>query len=477
MKKKLKIISVFLLTIALGINTLNVIAYDPDDDSVCGEGEILHTNYYMFLDVANRETLMGSAFTNNGTKNWNHYTGAPKYNNIHSTIVPGGNIIAQNNLRITNGSQATLTNSSSIEWTAAEYWQHFYAGMVDIRTGEKSKNKIYDEDIRTTYLFHNGNWWSYQDEAQDNNAGTSHTDNQLSNNKLYSYLANNISNIATSTIVTKGTALPLTNITPTNLQASFEGTSYFFRVNRTYTPESLTDIPGFTLGSSTDRIYAPAAYYVQYCIKKGEKTIEYDQNYEGEPAENMPSNQKFNALCTNISDKIPEREGYEFLGWNTDKDASKPSMIAGSDEYKYAPGEQYCGNSIKLYAIWKEKGADEPEDKPFTVTYDANKGTDAPAPQEGNANDNTCVKISDQGKMTLAKNKFLGWSTKEDAAEPDKKYAPGTEYCGEEGDLTLYAIWNAATGVSAHVIAFGIVAMTAGVALVVAKKKNLFKQI
>ena len=127
MKKKLKIISVFLLTIALGINTLNVIAYDPDDDSVCGEGEILHTNYYMFLDVANRETLMGSAFTNNGTKNWNHYTGAPKYNNIHSTIVPRGNIIAQNNLRITNGSQATLTNSSSIEWTAAEYWQHFYA--------------------------------------------------------------------------------------------------------------------------------------------------------------------------------------------------------------------------------------------------------------------------------------------------------------------------------------------------------------
>ena len=128
---------------------------------------------------------------------------------------------------------------------------------------------------------------------------------------------------------------------------------------------------------------------------------------------------------------------------------------------------------MTLYAIWKEKEANGP----FTVTYDANKGTDAPAPQNGDSSNNTCVKISDQGKMNLSKNEFMGWSTKEDAPEADEKYAPGTEYCGEYGDLTLYAVWNAKTGVSAHIIAFGLVAVLAAVALIVAKKKNLFKQI
>ena len=487
MKIKMKLLGVFLLTLVLGINTLSVRAYDPEDDSVCGEGQILHTNYYLFLDTNARSSLM--SYTNNGTVRWTHYTGAPKYNNIHDLIVPNTLIKARNDIKITDGNRSNFSEeSTSIEWTIVEYWEHYYATEHDIKEGAKSPNKTYDENIRTTYFLHNGAWWSYTSDSDE--TGTVQTGNGSSTKGLYAYLKNNITNLAASDLVKKGTVLPITKIEPRSLDASIESSSYFFRVSRDYTPESLTGdnynaTRGFTLDSTTDRTFGPGAYYVQFCIEANAKTIQYKQNYEGEAPVDMPEDQTFSSTCTEvgegISSLIPKREGYEFLGWNTDKDADKPAMVEITDEdnntvsvQKYAPGNQYCGNSIVLYAIWKEK---TPEDGPFTVTYDANGGTNAPAPQNGDTSTNTCVKISDKGKMTLTKNKFLGWSTKEDAPEADSKYAPGKEYCGENGDLTLYAVWSADTGVSAHVIAFGIVTVAAIGALVVAKKKNLFKQI
>lgn len=49
-----------------------------------------------------------------------------------------------------------------------------------------------------------------------------------------------------------------------------------------------------------------------------------------------------------------EREGYMFLGWSTDKDASKP---------EYRVGEYYYGEEdLYLYAVWREKGEYEPGD-------------------------------------------------------------------------------------------------------------------
>ena len=131
MKNKLKLLSVLILTLVFGFNTLNTYAYDPYDDSICGEGEVLHTNYYIFIDVGEKSTYMNSNHTDNGTKSWTHYTGAPKYNNIHSEVTPGGRIIARGTVAITNGDQINFDEETSIMWTATEYWQHFYDALND----------------------------------------------------------------------------------------------------------------------------------------------------------------------------------------------------------------------------------------------------------------------------------------------------------------------------------------------------------
>ena len=47
--------------------------------------------------------------------------------------------------------------------------------------------------------------------------------------------------------------------------------------------------------------------------------------------------------ATNLSLEIPNREGYEFLGWSTAKDG----------EVEYAPGAEYLGKeNIELFAVW-----------------------------------------------------------------------------------------------------------------------------
>ena len=489
MKNKFKVISAFLLSIVLGFNVLSVNAADPYDDSVCGEGELLHTNYYLFLDVGDKATYLDANHAGSASGTWFHFTGAPKYNNINHNVTNPPLLIKKGEVKITNqdGTLANIVGDRDIVWTIAEYWENMYNTTKDLRYGKKSKNRTYDKDPWTTFFLHNGSWRSYKSENDETGTWSneelySGPVNSLTTDELYSYLDlyKTAARLATSDLVTKGTGLPETEIYSNDLSADLDRTYFTFRVKRTYTPTVVTNAPGFKLGNKNNVIYGPGVYYAQFCMKAPSKYIKYDQNYEGEAPANMPGTNTFNEMCTKISDKKPEREGYEFLGWHTDKDADKPAMLTNTNILKFAPNADYCDESITLYAIWKEKNAEEPEEpenEPFTVSYDANKGTDAPAPQSGDSANGTCIKISDKGKMTLAKNDFLGWSTKEDAAEADPKYAPGKEYCGENGNLKLYAVWSPKTGVSAHIIAFGIVAVSAIAALVVAKKKNLFKQI
>lgn len=481
MKEKLKFIGVFLLALVLSINTLNVYAADPSDDSVCGEGEELHTNYYLFLDVGEKSTYLNADHAGSASGEWSHYTEAPKFNNITKNISGNKTLINNGDVKIVSddGALSNRPGDEEITWTATEYWKHLYDTSIAI-SASKSVNRIYEENSRTTYFLHNGNWRTYDPSSVTapptwTNAeifSAAPTNSNVTNG-LLGHIKDYYNNLGNSPLVKNGTGYPETTIT-SFIDVTKTVSYYGFRVERNYTTQTIDDSPGFTLDGKSGVIYSPAVYYAQFCTKSGSRKIEYNQNYEGDEPKNMPASTSYNTTCGVISDKTPERDGYRFLGWNTDKDADKPAMIAGTEVQKYAPGEKYCDgeDTLTLYAIWK---AEDAEDEPFTITYDANKGTNAPAPQEGSTN--SCVKISDQGKMTLDKNKFVGWSTKEDAAEADKKYAPGTEYCGENGDLTLYAVWNVSTGVSAHVIAFGLVAIAATGALVIAKKKNLFKQI
>ena len=121
-----------------------------------------------------------------------------------------------------------------------------------------------------------------------------------------------------------------------------------------------------------------------------------------------------------LSDGIPTRTGYRFLGWATAADA---------DRVAYLPGAVYSGNAaLVLYAVW------EPEH--YRITYHPNGGADAPDAQE--KLHDTILTLR-QEIPTRNNYRFLGWSTVQDATVPE--FLPGDRYT-EEGDRTLYAVWE-----------------------------------
>lgn len=87
----------------------------------------------------------------------------------------------------------------------------------------------------------------------------------------------------------------------------------------------------------------------------------YSVTYNSNTADyvgNMPENTvKTYDTDVTVSDLIPERYGYKFIGWAADKDGAAA----------YPAGSLYCENAdIKLYAVW--------EAMTYSVSYEANGG-------------------------------------------------------------------------------------------------------
>ena len=164
---------------------------------------------------------------------------------------------------------------------------------------------------------------------------------------------------------------------------------------------------------------------LQYGVSRG-FTITYDANGGTDAPENGVRYYGFDAT---LSTDVPSRAGYTFLGW-----ADSPTATTAM----YQPGDTFGTNTdVTLYAVWRTDA--------YTVSYDANGGTGAPASQ---------VKI--QGTpLTLTTEipdrtgyRFLGWATSASAATAT--YLPGGTY-SNESDVTLYAVWTPAAGISSTV--------------------------
>lgn len=135
------------------------------------------------------------------------------------------------------------------------------------------------------------------------------------------------------------------------------------------------------------------------------------------------------------------RPGYTCIGWNTKPD--------GSGEWHNTEWVYTTLGNLTLYAQW--------EGNPYTVTYDANGGSGAPAPQtktNGVSLTLTSAKptTSKQVKLTFNPNggsvnptsatrtcSFLRWNTRPDGTGTN--YNSGSTYT-EDAAVTLYAIWS-----------------------------------
>ena len=145
--------------------------------------------------------------------------------------------------------------------------------------------------------------------------------------------------------------------------------------------------------------------------------VKYDANGGG----NTPAGQtKIEDVTLILTSTIPTRYGYTFKGWATSSSATSATYQAG--------GSYTANESVTLYAVW--------EIKTYTVSFDANGGSDAPNPQKKTHGQNLILTVA---IPTRANHVFLGWAT--DSTSKSVVYAPGATYTAEE-DVTLYAVWQ-----------------------------------
>lgn len=126
---------------------------------------------------------------------------------------------------------------------------------------------------------------------------------------------------------------------------------------------------------------------------------------------------------------IDSRPGYTLKGYDRNPNALSPEMGAGSTLYWTEAGA--WTHTFEVYCIWAKD--------PYTVTYNANGGTNAPATQTYPAD--TSVTLSSASPSRTGY-RFLGWSQSASANTPS--YLAGSTQTFS-GSVTLYAVWELLT--------------------------------
>ena len=149
----------------------------------------------------------------------------------------------------------------------------------------------------------------------------------------------------------------------------------------------------------------------------------YTISYNANGGSGAPGNQtKWKDQTLTLSSTKPTRTGYSFLGWSTSSSATSAT---------YSAGGKYTANaSATLYAVWKANT--------YTVTYNANGGSGAPASQT--KTHDKALTLSSARPIRTNYN-FKGWSTS--ASATTITYAPGASYV-KNAAVTLYAVWELA---------------------------------
>lgn len=146
----------------------------------------------------------------------------------------------------------------------------------------------------------------------------------------------------------------------------------------------------------------------------------YAVTYNANGGVGAPATQtKYYGKTLTLQTITPTRTGYTFKGWAT----TKTGAVA------YAPGASYTANAAAtLYAVWQAIT--------YTVTYNANGGTDAPSSQTKQYGTALTLTTSTPTRTGYT---FKGWATS--ATSTTVSYAPGASYTPNAA-ITLYAVWE-----------------------------------
>ena len=154
--------------------------------------------------------------------------------------------------------------------------------------------------------------------------------------------------------------------------------------------------------------------------QSGFYTVSYDANGgSGGPV----AQYKKHGVNLTLSSRAPARTGYTFLGWST-SDTTETATYGLNGSFT-------LNADTTLYAVWRAAT--------YTVTYNANGGSGAPARQT--KTHGIDLNLSN-GAPTRTGYDFLGWAASNSATAA--QYRPGDAYTAD-ADITLYAVWQAKT--------------------------------
>ena len=169
--------------------------------------------------------------------------------------------------------------------------------------------------------------------------------------------------------------------------------------------------------------YLYPALWVDQAIFEPVAPTQYTLSYSANGGQGTPAKQTVSVSNVTISNTKPTRSGFTFVGWSE-------NIAATSAQYE-AGGSITLSGDVTLYAVWSQIT--------YTITFDANGGTGALAPQ-----------IVAPGVATLRATiptrtnyAFLGWALNK--AATDKQYIAGGTINNVNNNITLYAVWTQST--------------------------------
>lgn len=112
-----------------------------------------------------------------------------------------------------------------------------------------------------------------------------------------------------------------------------------------------------------------------YYFKGASVLLTFTLNYDANGGNGAPASQTYKATSQyeksytfTISSQTPTREGYNFLGWNTEKNAATASKQPGNTIVV-----NNNNNPTTLYAVWEEKAPVTPDDPKVGENFDFSK--------------------------------------------------------------------------------------------------------
>lgn len=195
-----------------------------------------------------------------------------------------------------------------------------------------------------------------------------------------------------------------------------------------------------------------------YYFKGAPVLLTFTLNYDANGGNGAPASQTYKATSQyeksytfTISSQTPTREGYNFLGWNTDKNAATASKQPGNTIVV-----NNNNNPTTLYAVWEEKAPVTPDDPKVGENFNFSKDivkvicetTDTHNDSYGLKND--YYSVSDkkqlangnwQCKITIDLDKYFTlYNSEHPGHTRDMNYPKATSI------MTIYPTWYARTG-------------------------------